>query len=255
VATVHPATADGSLPEFYKKFPDVFVTLAAAAAVTSRLRLGTGVVLVAEHNPLQLAKSVASLDRLSGGRVEFGVGYGWNPLELANNGVEWAERRAVFGEKLSVIKRLWSEEVVGHDGKYSSFSESWLWPKPLQVPHPPILIGAAGNKATRRDVIGLAGGWYPMDSPEVPAQLEALRAEAAAAGQPAPAVTINVMAGQFLGVPWYFEDSAASDALIATAERYQALGVTRIVIGVPMDDLDRLTRGLDHLAGLSERFG
>jgi len=95
VTTVYPATAGtgGKIPEFYRRFPDVFVTLAAAAAVTTRIRLGTGVALVAEHNSFHLAKATATLDRISGGRLDFGVGYGWNPPELANNGVPWEDRR------------------------------------------------------------------------------------------------------------------------------------------------------------------
>jgi probable F420-dependent oxidoreductase len=254
VATVHPAMPDGKLPEFYKRFPDVFVTLAAAAAVTSTIRLGTGVALVAEHSPLQLAKAVASLDQLSGGRLEFGVGYGWNPLELANNGVAWSDRRAVFAEKLTVLKRLWVDDVVGWEGKYVAFSESWSWPKPLQSPHPPILIGAAGNRATLRDVVGLADGWYPMDSPEVAGQLRTLRAMAEEAGRPEPAVSVNMMAGQVAGVPWYWEDASALDALVAQGEYYRGLGVHRIVVGLPMDTLDHVTRALDVLATLRERF-
>lgn len=253
VATVHPATEDGQLPEFYKRFPDVFVTLAAAAAVTTKIRLATGVVLVAEHNPLQLAKAVASLDRLSGGRLIFGVGYGWNPLELANNKVAWAERRAVFGEKMAVLKRLWTEDVVGVEGKYVQFTDSWSWPKPLQVPYPPILIGAAGNRATLRDVLEVADGWYPMGAPELPAQIAALAEAAGAAGRPVPPISVNLMEGQREGA-WYWQNQTALDDLITAGELYRGLGVERIVVGVPMDSLDNLTRGLDALAELSARF-
>jgi probable F420-dependent oxidoreductase len=254
VATVYPASPDGELPEFYKRFPDIFVTLAAAAAVTNRIRLGTGIVLVAEHNPLHLAKAVASLDRLSGGRVEFGVGYGWNSLELANNGVDWAARRAVFAEKLEVIKRLWTEEVVGHQGRYVSFGDSWSWPKPVQHPHPPVLIGASGALRNLRAVVESADGWYPMHSPDVPGQIRTLRKLAADSGRPAPNVTVNFMAGQMPGAPWYWESSKAMAALMGAAEEYRRLDVYRMVIGVPMSNLDDLTRGLDALSGLASRF-
>lgn len=253
VATVHPATEDGQLPEFYKRFPDVFVTLAAAAAVTTKIRLATGVVLVAEHNPLELAKAVASLDQLSGGRVIFGVGYGWNPLELANNRVEWSERRAVFREKLAVLKRLWTEDVVGTDGKYVSFTDSWSWPKPVQSPYPPILIGAAGNRPTIPDLVSIADGWYPMGAPEFPDQLAALTEAAQAAGRPVPPISVNLMEGQRDG-EWYTDNKSALEELIAAGEYYRSLGVERIVVGVPMDDLDHLTRGLDVLAELTARF-
>ena len=105
IDTVYPGSAEGTVPDFYKRFPDLFVTLAAAAAVTTTLRVGTGVVLVAEHQPLRLAKAVASLDELSGGRVDFGVGYGWNAPEMANNGVDPKRRRDVFGEHLARDQR------------------------------------------------------------------------------------------------------------------------------------------------------
>ncbi len=254
VATIYPASPDGELPEFYKRFPDIFVTLAAAAAVTDRIRLGTGIVLVAEHNPLHLAKAVASLDRLSDGRVEFGVGYGWNSLELANNGVDWATRRAVFAEKLEVLKRLWTQEVVGHQGRHVSFSESWLWPKPVQSPHPPILIGANGSDRNLKAVVDSADGWYPMHSPDVPVQIETLRKLAAGAGRPAPKVSVNFMGGQMPGTPWYWESSAAMALLLRAAEEYRRLDVYRMVIGVPMTNLDDLTRGLDALSELVPRF-
>ena len=164
VGTEYPRSAgtDGKVPEFYRRFPDMFVLLAAAAAVTSRIRLGTGITLVAEHNSFHLAKATATLDRVSGGRLDFGVGYGWNPPELANNGVPWEERRQVFGEKLEVLKRLWTEESVAHDGTYGSFTESWVWPKPVQTPHPPVLLGASGFRWQLEDVVRLADGWYPQ---------------------------------------------------------------------------------------------
>ncbi len=152
IDTVYPGSAEGTVPDFYKRFPDLFVTLAAAAAVTTTLRLGTGVVLVAEHQPLRLAKAVASLDELSGGRVDFGVGYGWNAPEMVNNGVDPKRRRDVFGEHLRVISALWADDVVEHDGEWSSFTPSWSLPKPRQAGHrrpgPPILIGAAAGPKT-----------------------------------------------------------------------------------------------------------
>jgi probable F420-dependent oxidoreductase len=255
VSTTYPAQANnGVMPDFYRRFPDLFVTLAAAAAVTRTIRLGTGVVLVAEHNSFHLAKATATLDRLSNGRLELGVGYGWNPPELANNGVPWAERRAVFTERLSVLKRLWTEETVAHDGTYASFTESWVWPKPQQDPHPPVLVGSAGFKWQLDDVIAMADGWYPMDGPQLPARLATLRRLAEEAGRRPPSLTVNIMAGQMPGVPWYWEDQAAMDALLERAGSYQALGADRIVVGVPMDDLDNTTRGLDVLATLVPRF-
>lgn len=256
VGTEYPRSAgtDGKVPEFYRRFPDMFVLLAAAAAVTSRIRLGTGITLVAEHNSFHLAKATATLDRVSGGRLDFGVGYGWNPPELANNGVPWEERRQVFGEKLEVLKRLWTEEAVAHDGTYGSFTESWVWPKPVQTPHPPVLLGASGFRWQLEDVVRLADGWYPMDGPELPARLKTLRKMAADAGRPEPTVSVNMMAGQMPGNPWYWEDAEAMRSLLEKAAHYQELGAQRIIVGVPMDNLDNTTRGLDSLATLIDRF-
>ncbi|HEY2286089.1 MAG TPA: TIGR03619 family F420-dependent LLM class oxidoreductase [Streptosporangiaceae bacterium] len=255
VATEYPGAANGvEMPEFYRRFPDVFVLLAAAAAVTTRLRLGTGVALVAEHNSFHLAKATATLDVISGGRLDLGVGYGWNRPEMINNGVPWESRREVFAEKLAVLKRLWTEDAVAHDGTFGSFTESWVWPKPVQAPHPPILIGGAGFRWQLEDVVRLADGWYPMDGPELPGRLQRLRKMAADAGRPAPSVSVNYMAGQMPGNPWYWEDAQAMDTLLEKAAAYQELGVQRIIVGVPMDSLDNLTRGLDALATIIDRF-
>jgi probable F420-dependent oxidoreductase len=248
VATVHPGYPDG-LPEFYKRFLDPFVQLAVAATVTERIRIGTGVVLVAERNPLELAKAVASLDVVSGGRIEFGVGYGWNPLELANNGVHPANRRAVFREKLAAVRRLWTEEAAGFDGRFVRFSESWSFPKPVQVPHPPILIGAAASRATFDDVVDLGDGWYPLGSDALPDQMEQL---ATRAGGTLPPVTVVEMEGQRPGAPWYLHDEGLERALGQRARRYADCGVHRMSVGVPADDPERLTRALGQLAAIAD---
>jgi probable F420-dependent oxidoreductase len=254
VATVFPMF-EGEVPDFYKRFPDLFVLLAAAAAVTTRLRLGTGVVLAAEHQPLRLAKAVASLDALSGGRVDFGVGYGWNGPEMANNGVDPAERGAVFRENLAVIRDLWSEDVVEHHGDHSAFTPSWSLPKPVQQasrPGPPILIGAGATKRTFRDVVELADGWYPLAGPTLLEDAARLRAAAAERGREIE-VSVCEMAGQMAGVPWYCDDATARSALEAEVEQYAAGGVDRLVIGVPVDSIGHLEDALAVLAELRAR--
>lgn len=248
VATVHPAHP-GGLPDFYKRFLDPFVQLSVAATVTERVRIGTGVVLVAERNPLELAKAVASLDVVSGGRVEVGVGYGWNPLEMANNGVDPASRRAVFREKLAAVRRLWTEETVAFDGTFVRFSESWSFPKPLQRPGPPVLIGAAATDATFDDVLALGDGWYPLGSSDLPEQVGRL---ADRAGGVLPAVTAVEMEGQQPGVPWYWEDHGRARILGERARRYASCGVHRMSVGVPADDPQRLARALDFLAAVGQ---
>lgn len=256
LSTVYAASADGAVPEFYKRFPDLLVTLAAAAAVTTRIRLGFGVALVAEHQPLRLAKAVASLDELSGGRVDFGVGYGWNMPEMENNGVPPARRHDVFREKLDVITRLWAGDVVEHDGPFVSFTPSWSYPKPRQTttrrPGPPILIGAGATKRAFADVLDRADGWYPLVSPTLVDDTARLRRMAADRGMETQ-VTAVAMAGQAPGVPWYIDDERARQELFDDSQRYADGGIDRLVVGVPVDSRSRLEDALAVLAELQER--
>jgi len=253
VETVFPAF-DGAVPDFYKRFPDLFVTLSAAAAVTTNLRLGTGIVLVAEHQPLRLAKAVASLDELSGGRVDFGVGYGWNAAEMANNGVDPSRRREVFREYLTVISELWAEDVVAHDGTHASFTPSWSLPKPRQTgwrrPGPPILIGAGAGPRTFADVLDLADGWYPLTGPTLVEDTARLRTMAAERGVPTEVSAVE-MAGQMAGVPWYCDDDAARRHLLDAAQRYADGGIDRLLVGVPVDSRAHLEDALAVLADVS----
>ncbi len=252
VETVFPV-GDGAVPDFYKRFPDLFVLMAAAAAVTTRLRLGTGVVLVAEHQPLRLAKAVASLDALSGGRVDFGVGYGWNAPEMANNGVDPKRRRTVFRENMAVISALWADDVVEHNGAHSSFTPSWSLPKPVQTgwhrPGPPVLIGASAGPRTFADVLELGDGWYPLTGPTLIDDTAELRRLAAERGVPTE-VSACEMAGQ-AGGPWYCDDAAAKRQLIDGAQRYADGGIDRLVIGVPVDSVGHLEDALAVLADVS----
>src|SRR5579862_2095343 len=138
-----PPTGDAQLPEEYKRTLDPFVALAAAAAVTSRIRLGTGVCLVAQRDPIVTAKAVATLDRLAGGRFVFGIGFGWNQDEMEQHGVEPRTRRARAREHVLAMQRLWTDERASFDGRFVHLAESWSWPKPVQQPRPHILIGGA----------------------------------------------------------------------------------------------------------------
>jgi probable F420-dependent oxidoreductase len=252
-STRFPATLDGSVPDFYKRFPDLFVTMAAAAAVTTSLRLGTGVVLVAEHQTLRLAKAVASLDALSGGRVLFGVGYGWNAPEWINNGVDPARPRAVFREKLAVIAQLWADEVVEHHGRADSFTPSWSYPKPVQTsprrPGPPILLGSSATDRAFVDVVELCDGWYPLTGPTLLEDAARLRALGAERGVQ-PSISACEMAGQVQGAPWYFEDADARTRLFDAAHRWAAGGVDRLMVGVPVDSRGRLEAALGVLSEL-----
>ncbi len=151
-----------SLPEIYWRSHDQFVALAAAAAVTSTLRLCTGITLVAQRDPIWLAKEVASLDMISGGRFELGIGYGWNVEEMRNHKLDYKQRREILRENVLLMKALWSEDEASFDGRYVKFEKSWAWPKPVQRPHPPIVLGGAIGPGTARHVAEFCDGWMPI---------------------------------------------------------------------------------------------
>jgi probable F420-dependent oxidoreductase len=150
------------LPEWYWRSLDPFVALGAVAATTTRLKLGTGITLVAQRDPIWLAKEVASLDHMSGGRVIFGIGYGWNKEELASHGIAYEVRRAVLRERILMMKSLWTEEVASYDGELAHLAPSWAWPKPVQKPHPPIIMGGAAGPKTIADMVEFCNGWMPL---------------------------------------------------------------------------------------------
>ena len=150
------------LPEHYGRTHDQFVALAAAAAVTTTLKLATGITLVAQRDPLWLAKEVASLDVISGGRVLFGIGYGWNKEEMANHGLRYTDRRAFIRESVLAMKELWTKDEAEFHGDFVSFEKSWSWPKPVQKPHPPVILGGDAGPKTMRDIVDFCDGWMPI---------------------------------------------------------------------------------------------
>jgi probable F420-dependent oxidoreductase len=150
------------LPDHYWRSHDAFVALAYAAAATTTLRLGTGVTLIAQRDPIWTAKEVASLDVLSGGRLVLGIGYGWNREEMAHHGVEYSQRRSLLREKVMVMKALWTEDEASFHGDLLRLEPSWSWPKPEQKPHPPIIMGAAAGPRTLADIIEFCDGWMPL---------------------------------------------------------------------------------------------
>jgi len=192
VSRQSPYPMGGELPDEYARTQDPFVALMAAAGVTERLRLGTGVCLVVEHDPIVLAKTVATLDVLSGGRVLLGVGAGWNAEELGDHGIEFTNRWDVLQERVELMQALWTNDVASYDGKHAQLSPSWQWPKPVQQPMP-VFVGGGGPRAMRH-AVDYAGGWMPMPSREKLAdRLAALRAMADDAGKPVPAVTMYLV--------------------------------------------------------------
>ncbi|HEY4584383.1 MAG TPA: LLM class F420-dependent oxidoreductase [Acidimicrobiia bacterium] len=150
------------LPEHYWHTLDQFTALAYAAAATEKLKLGTGITLVAQRDPIWTAKEVATLDHLSGGRVLFGIGYGWNQEEMAQHGTPYSKRRALLREKIKIMKALWTEEGSAFQGELLSLEPSWAWPKPIQRPHPPIIMGADAGPRTVEDIVEFCDGWMPL---------------------------------------------------------------------------------------------
>ena len=149
------------LPRRYSHTYDLFVAVTAALEATSSLRVGTGICLVIERDPITTAKEVASVDHLSGGRFEFGVGAGWNREEMRNHGTDPRTRMRLMAERVEAMKAIWTQEEASYDGEFVKFDRIWSWPKPAQRPHPPVLV--AGNGPTTLDRVRQFGdGWLPM---------------------------------------------------------------------------------------------
>ncbi len=186
-----PYPAGGELPAEYSRTYDPFVGLTAAAAATDQLRIATGICLVVERDPIITAKEVASLDQISGGRFLFGVGAGWNVEEMANHGTDASVRFGVMRERIEAMKAIWSEEEASYAGKYVSFERVWCWPKPLQRPHPPILVGGNGPRVLDR-VLAYGDEWMPnrVGDEEMVERLQELAAHAERTGRPRVPVTI-----------------------------------------------------------------
>ena len=158
-AAAHPRTGTADLPDDrYLRTLDPWVSLSMAAAVTTRIRLGTAVALPAEHDPITLAKTIATLDHLSGGRVDLGVGFGWNTDELADHGVPPGRRRTVLREYLEAMRALWTQDEASYAGEFISFGASWAWPKPAQ-PRLPVVVGAGGTEQAFAWIARSADGW------------------------------------------------------------------------------------------------
>jgi probable F420-dependent oxidoreductase len=229
-----PWPGGAELPEEYRRTLDPYLALTAAASVTERLGLGTGISLVAQHDPIVLAKTVATLDLLSSGRFTLGIGVGWNEDEMEHHGVDPKRRRAVAREKVLAMRQLWTEDEAAFDGEFVQFSPSWSWPKPITDPHPPILMGGAGGPVTFRHVVEYCDGWMPIHGRRgIAEKLPELRAAAEAAGRDPDTLELGVF-----GCP---PDQKVIDD-------YAGLGFTRCVLGVPPTGEDDARRALDGYA-------
>ncbi len=219
------------LPDYYKQAYDPFVALTAAAAATTRLRLGTAICLVTEHNPITLAKTVATLDRISNGRVVFGIGAGWNAEEMADHGVDFKSRWKVTRERVLAMRELWNNDEAEFHGEFVDFGPSWSWPKPVQPGGPPVLMGAASKWAPRR-VADYCDGWFPIGTPdEMRPQMAAVRAAAEAAGRPFEDLDMT------LGSYTLSRRNPFLDP--AEVAEYEEMGFTRIVLPFRPQDAEK----------------
>jgi probable F420-dependent oxidoreductase len=237
--TPHPAGID--LPKMYSHMRDPFVSLAVAASATTTLELVTGVCLVLEHEILDLTKTVATLDELSGGRLRLGVGVGWNREELANvSPVPWGQRYNAMRETVAAMRALWGSDEAGYDGDHVQVAPSWVWPKPTKPTGPPVLMGCQGRVGLRH-AAEYADEWCPLDVGfrDVGKGLQWFRDAVVAADRDPDTIPISMYC---FGQP---------DA--ATIERFADLGIHRVVFSAP-DEADRHHSFLDRYQGLVDRY-
>jgi len=215
----YPMGAD--LPERYKRNLDPLTGLALAAAVTTRIRVGTGVLLPAQRDPIVTARALATVDQQSGGRVVVGAGYGWNVEEMIDHGVDPARRRSRVREHVLAMRRLWEDEVASFDGPHVSFGPCWSWPKPVQRPLP-ILLGGAASRTLCRHVAEYGAGWIPLGPRALEEGIGAVRDAVAAAGRDPCGLEIVPFLGPGAGRRHW--------------DRCAALGATEVAVDVPHDD-------------------
>jgi probable F420-dependent oxidoreductase len=233
-----PPTGEPELAEEYKRTLDPLVALAAAATTTERIRLGTGIALPAQRDPIVTAKAVATLDLLSEGRFVFGVGYGWNEDELANHGATMSERRRLVRERVLAMRALWTDDVAGFQGEFVHISPSWSWPKPLQQGGPPVLIGGGAGPKLFAHVAEYAHGWIPIGGSGLTDSVPELRRVVAEAGRDPDLLEI---------VPFGTLPNAGK------IEHFESIGVTECVFRIPSAPRDEVLPVLDQWTAFLSR--
>jgi probable F420-dependent oxidoreductase len=235
-----PWPLGGELPKDYWHTYDLFVCLMSAAAATKSIKLGSGICLVIEHDPILLAKQVASVDQLSNGRLLFGIGGGWNAEEMENHGTPFQRRWKVLRERIEAMKAIWASDAAEYHGEFVNFDPIWSYPKPRQKPHPPILLGTLSTQGLQR-VVRYCDGWIPagIQPADLSAAMKNLRSLAEQAGRKAENLPISLF-----GVP-------AEEALL---RQYQEVGVERIVFIVPSEGKEKMLPLLDQYAAFVPKF-
>jgi probable F420-dependent oxidoreductase len=233
-----PFPGGGDLPKRYSHTHDPFVALSFAAAATKKLKLGTGILLVPQHEPIVTAKAIASLDQLSGGRFIFGIGGGWNVEEMENHGAKYQTRFKQMREHVLAMKELWTKEEASFDGEFVKFDRVWSWPKPAQQPHPPVILGGETDHTLRR-VIEYCDGWFPRPRGgfDVVKGVAHLRQMAEKAGRDPSTITTIVF-------------GSANDAKVL--ESYDKAGIQSALLAIPDDSRDEILRYLDKIAPLAK---
>ena len=226
-------TGDEVLGEEYLRSLDPYIALAAAAAVTERIRLGTGISLVAQHDAITLAKQVATLDLISRGRLVLGIGYGWNQEEMESHGIDVKRRRALVREKMLAMQTLWAQEVAEFHGEFVNFEPSWQWPKPVQQPRPRVLIGGVAGSKLFAHIAEYADGWIPIGGAGLKTVLPELQHAMREQGRDPSELHI---------VPMGILPDAQK------LEYYASIGVTEAILRLPSASRDEVMPVLDDYA-------
>lgn len=230
--------AGGDLPKKYYDAMDPFVTLTAAAMATKKLKVGTGVCLVAQRDPIQTAKLVASIDNVSGGRFLFGIGNGWNQDEMENHGTVFATRAKLTRERIEAMKEIWTKPKAEYHGEFVNFDPIMSWPKPVQKPHPPVIVGGAFPQGARR-ALRYGDGWMPVvgraTALGLSEQIQEFRWMAAEAGRDPATVPMSTF-----GAP---DD-------LDRLKQLQDLGIARVVVTLDSEEKDKILPVLDRWAEL-----
>ncbi|MCC6716998.1 MAG: LLM class F420-dependent oxidoreductase [Acetobacteraceae bacterium] len=230
-----PWPGGAELPKQYYDCMDPFVTLTAAAAATTTLKIGTGVCLVNQRDPIQTAKLVASIDQVSAGRFLFGIGIGWNAEEMENHGTVFATRAKLVRERIEAMKTIWTKSKAEYHGEFVNFDEMMAWPKPVTKPHPPVIVGGAFPQGARR-ALRYGNGWIPIAGrAPIADALMAFKQMAAEAGRTLAEVPVSTF-------------GAAED--LDEIRRNRDLGVTRMVVTLPSEKQDTILPVLDRWADL-----
>ena len=235
IPRVSPWGGGPELPKHYYDVMDPFVSLTAAAVVTKTIKIGTGVCLVIQRDPIQTAKEVASLDQISGGRFLFGVGGGWNAEEMANHGTAFKTRFKLMRERIEAMKTIWTEKTPSYSGEMVKFDTMMTWPKPIQKPHPPIIVGGGFPHAAKR-AIAYGDGWIPLGGRmDLLAVVPEFRKMAKEAGRDPDKLPLSNF-------------GATIDA--DTYKRNADAGIDRIVFSLPSEKADSILPMLDRIAAL-----